>query len=516
MEETGTQMAAAPEQEPIGSGLVALTGATGYVGGELLAALAARGVRVRCLARDPAALEGLLPAGAEVVRADMLEPPTLSSGLAGCDTAYYLVHSMGRARDFAAADRQAARNFGAAARSAGVQRIIYLGGLAQPGPGVSQHLASRLEVGQALRDSGVPVIEFRASIVLGPGGLSFETMRALVERLPAMITPRWVRVPCQPISADDLLEYLTAALDMPAGEAAVIEIGGAQVVSYGELMREYARQRGLRRLIVPVAVLTPWLSSLWLGLVTPVHARIGRRLIEGLSTPTVVTDESGASRFSVRPKPVAEAIRWALAEEDHRVEQGNWRLLLRRRVRRGGGGHCRALASEEACYQRCSVGWRDGHWLMDSRSIRVPCDPESAFEPIRKIGGRNGWYCGSTLWRLRGLLDRLAGGPGHCRVRTDPAELREGERVDGWRVVLVEPGRRVILRAEMKMPGRAWLQFEVTGDGPCTIHQTALFDPRGLSGIAYWYAMAPFHNYLFPGMLRRIARRAVAACGEQS
>jgi uncharacterized protein YbjT (DUF2867 family) len=502
-------MAAAPEQEPIRSGLVALTGATGYVGCELLAALTARGIRVRCLARDPVALESSLPDGAALLLADLLVPSMLPDALAECDAAYYLVHSMRGPRDYAETDREAARSFGAAAKAAGVQRIIYLGGLARPGPGISHHLASRLEVGQILRDSGVRVIEFRASVVIGPGSLSFEIMRALVERLPVMITPRWVRVPCQPIAADDLLEYLLAALDMPAGEGAVIEIGGAEAVSYGELMREYARQRGLRRLTIPVPVLTPWLSSLWLWLLTPVQAQVGRRLIEGLSAPTVVTDKAGASQFGVRPKPVAEAVRWALAEAERRVEQGNWRLLLPRSGCRSGGRHCPSKAPETSGFQRRSLGWRDGHWLMDSRSTQVPCDPESAFEPIRRIGGKTGWYCGSPLWRLRGLLDRLAGGPGLRCVRTDPVELREGDTVDSWRVVLVEPGRRVRLCSEMEMPGRAWLEFEVTGDGPCTIRQTALFDPKGLTGLVYWYAMAPFHSYLLPTMLRRIARRAV-------
>lgn len=506
-------MSAGSQRQPADRGPVALTGATGYVGGELLKVLASRGIRVRCLARNPTALQESLPCGAEVVPADLLQPATLLPALRGCQTAYYLVHSMGETRDFAALDRQAARNFAAAAKEAGIQRIIYLGGLARPGPRLSRHLASRLEVGQILRECGVPVVELRASIVLGPGSLSFEIMRALVERLPVMITPRWVRVPCQPIAADDLLEYLTAALDLPAGESAVVEIGSPDTVSYGELMALYARQRGLRRLIIPVPVLTPWLSSLWLGLITPVHARIGRRLIEGLSAPTVVSDRAGASRFPVRPKPVAEAICWALAEEDRRVEQASWRFLARRGVcRRVGLGHA-VEGPEPARCQHRSLGWRDGHWLMDSRSIEVPCDPESAYKPIQAIGGRNGWYCGSLLWRIRGAVDRMLGGPGYRCLRTDPAKLRPGDRVDSWRVVLVEPGRRVRLRSEMKMPGRAWLEWEITGEGPCTIHQTALFDPRGLTGLFYWYAMAPFHRYLFSTMLHRIAQRALEVCG---
>jgi len=499
-------------ERPGGGRVILLTGASGYIGGELLSTLSSRGETVRCLVRDPSALGKPLASGVEVVQADLLKADTLPDALTGCDTAYYLVHSMGGPRDFAEADRQAARNFGAAAKAAGVRRIIYLGGLAEPGSRVSHHLASRLEVGQILRDSGVPVIEFRASVVLGPGSLSFEIMRSLVERLPVMITPRWVRVPCQPIAADDLLAYLTGALDLPVGEGAAIQIGGADTVSYGGLMVEYARQRGLWRPIIPVPVLTPWLSSLWLRLIVPAQAKVGRRLIEGLSAPTVVTDRSGAARFPVRPKSVAASVQWALSEEDRRVEQASWPSLLPRDLctaRRPRGDWVPSQDAGGDCGHR-ALGWRDGHWLKDSRSIEVPCDPQSAFEPIRRIGGKTGWYCGSLLWRLRGAMDRLLGGPGYCRVRTDPVELREGQRVDSWRVVLVEPGRRVRLRSEMKMPGRAWLEFEVTGDGPCTIHQTALFDPKGLTGLVYWYAMAPFHGYLFPTMLRRIAKRAVA------
>lgn len=495
---------------PPGGRLIALTGATGYVGGELLQALLARGERVRCLVRDPATLHGSLPDGVQIVQADLLDAAGLPAALSGADTAYYLVHSMRGRRDFAEADREAAHNFSAAARAAGIRRIIYLGALARSTPAVSSHLASRLEVGEILRASGVPVVEFRASIVLGPGSLSFETMRALVERLPVMITPRWVRMPCQPIAADDLLAYLVAALDMPAGESAVVEIGGADAVSYGELMGEYARQRGLLRLIVPVPVLTPWLSSLWLGLVTPVQAPVGRRLIEGLSAPTVVMDGSAPDRFGVEPRTVAEAIRWTLAEESRRVEQSDWETLMPQGVCKRRSTQCpaRQPRGEGRGCQRRTLTCTDGHLLLESRSVEGACDPPRAFDAMRAIGAQDDRRRGGTTGRVRGPLGRLLGGPGFARDRDGTHELREGDLLDNWRVVLVEPGRRVRLRCETAIPGRAWLEFKVTGDNPCTIHQTVLFDPRGLSGIVFWYATAPLRSWMLRRTLLRLARRA--------
>lgn len=459
--------------------LVLLTGASGYVGARLLPLLAARGARVRCLARDPGALAPAGP-GIEVCRGDLLAPPTLPAAMQGVHTAYYLVHSMGAPGDFAATDRAAARNFGDAAKASGVRRIIYLGGLGEPGEDLSPHLRSRQEVGDVLRESGVEVIEFRASIVIGSGSLSFEMIRSLVERLPVMVTPRWVRTPAQPIAVADLLRYLAGALDLPPGGPRIFEVGGADPASYGGIMREYAAQRGLRRAMIPVPVLTPRLSGLWLGLVTPFYARVGRHLVDSLRNPTVVRDDGARRAFSFEPMGMRAAIAAALAD-DRASAPG-----------RGSGGASRPAT-----------------WLSDERRIRVAVEPLRAFGPIRRIGGPNGYYYGNWLWRLRGWLDAACGGVGLRPGRREPDRLSVGDPVDFWRVEEYEEGRLLRLAAEMKLPGRAWLEYEVSEEGGgAVIRQTALFDPRGLAGLAYWFALYPVHQFVFAGMLRGIARES--------
>jgi uncharacterized protein YbjT (DUF2867 family) len=304
--------------------VILLTGATGYIGGRLLRLLEKQGYRVRGLARRPEVLRQKADASTEVVAGDLLDRSSLDTALRGIDAAYYLVHSMGSDGSFEEADRTAASNFGQAAKGAGVRRIIYLGGLGSDEEGLSPHLRSRHEVGRILRESGVPVLEFRASVVIGSGSLSFEMIRSLVERLPIMITPKWVRVMAQPIAIDDLLEYLLAALRLPISQYAVYEIGGADQVSYADIMREYARQRGLRRYMLPVPVLTPYLSSLWLGLVTPFYARVGRKLIESIIHPTVVRDPAALRTFAIRPVGIEEAIRRALAREEREFAETRW------------------------------------------------------------------------------------------------------------------------------------------------------------------------------------------------
>jgi uncharacterized protein YbjT (DUF2867 family) len=470
---------------------VLLTGASGYVGGRLLTALVARGHPVRCLARRPEALRHRAGPGVEVVAGDVHDPPSLATALAGCDAAYYLVHSMGAGSGFEAADRRAAASFGQAARAAGVRRLIYLGGLGA-GDALSSHLASRQEVGRILAASGVPTLEFRASVVIGSGSLSFEMIRALVERLPVMVAPRWVRTPAQPIAIEDVVAYLVAGLDLAGAGSRVFEIGGADVVSYEGLMREYARQRGLRRLILPVPVLSPTLSSLWLGLVTPLYARVGRKLVDGLRNPSVVTDDAARRVFAVRPRGFREAIARALANEDREFAETRWSDAL------SAGGQPRSWA-----------GARFGSRLVDSRAMAVPVPPAVAFEPIARLGGDTGWYAADALWRLRGFLDLLVGGVGLRRGRRDPRHLAVGDAVDFWRVEAVEPGRLLRLAAEMRLPGRAWLVFEVEPAGTgSVIRQTALFDPAGLAGLAYWYGLFPLHRLVFRGLLRGIAREA--------
>jgi uncharacterized protein YbjT (DUF2867 family) len=476
------------------SRLVLLTGATGYVGGRLLSLLEQRGVRVRCLSRRPEAMRGRAGAATEVVAGDVLDAASLAATFQAVDTAYYFVHSMGADRDFEEQDRIAASNFAQAASAAGVRRIVYLGGLGDPGETLSKHLRSRQETGEILRKHHSQVIEFRASIVLGSGSLSFEMIRALVERLPVMICPRWVRVMAQPIAVEDLLEYLLEALDLPDGPSQVYEIGGPDRVSYGQIMHEYSRQRGLRRWMIPVPVLTPYLSSLWLGLVTPLYARVGRKLVESLRNPTLVSNDLAARTFSVRPRSVRDALARALINEDREFVETRWSDAL-----------------SAAGPPRTWGGVRFGSRLVDSRTVTVAAPPDQAFAPIRRIGGRTGWYYGDWLWSLRGFLDLLCGGVGVRRGRRDPDTLRVGDAVDFWRVEIYEPPHRLRLYAEMKLPGRAWLEFEVTSsEQGSTIRQTALFDPIGLSGLLYWYGIYPLHQFVFAGMLRNLARAAAS------
>ncbi|MGE3140903.1 MAG: SDR family oxidoreductase [Thermoleophilia bacterium] len=470
---------------------ILLTGATGYVGGRLLTRLERTGRRLRCMTRRPDELAARTAAGTEVVAGDVTDRDSLSAALRDVDVAYYLVHSMAGRADYRRADREGAAAFGEAAAAAGVRRIVYLGGLGR-GPGLSDHLESRQEVGRVLAASGVPVVELRASIVVGSGSTSFEMIRALVDRLPVMITPSWVATPTQPIAIEDVIAYLVEAaeVDLPAG--GVVEIGGPDVVSYRELMQEYARRRGLRRLMIPVPVLSPRISALWLGLVTPVYARVGRELVEGLRNPTVVTDPAPARRFRVRPRGVREAVARALVNEDRAFAATRWSDAL------SSGPSPRAFGG-------AAVGSR----LVDSRTARVAVPPERAFVPIEGIGGRRGWYHGDALWRLRGFLDLPIGGAGSRRGRRDPDRLRPGDTVDFWRVEALERGRLLRLAAEMRVPGRAWLQFEVEEvPGGSLIRQTAIFDPMGVAGRLYWYAVWPLHGYVFRGMVRGIARAA--------
>jgi uncharacterized protein YbjT (DUF2867 family) len=471
---------------------ILLTGSTGYIGGLLRTQLETLDhLQLRCLIRDGRSA-GSPSARTEMAVGDLLQPDTLGPAMVGIDIAYYMVHSMGSSGSFEEKDRRAAHHFGDAARQAGVRRIIYLGGLGG-GDNLSAHLRSRQEVG-AILASYVPTLELRASIVLGSGSLSFEMIRALVERLPMMVTPKWVEIQAQPIAIDDLLDYLLQSMTVPIGNGRIIEVGGADRCSYGDLMREYGRQRGLSRAMIKVPMLTPHLSGLWLGLVTPLYARVGRSLIESTRHPTVVENpEPGQTLFEVDCKGMKQAIAAALEYEE-----------------------AQPLADET-----CPVGEPDHppiagirvrNRLFDDRSILVNVSPSSAFDPIRRIGGSTGWYAWNGLWVLRGWLDRLIGGRGMSRGRRDIEELREGDVVDCWRVEKIESDQCLQLRADMRLPGRAWLRFSVEDvEGRTRIRQTAIFDPRGLSGLVYWILVCPFHALVFRGMLRGIARASSLA-----
>lgn len=470
---------------------ILVTGATGYVGGRLIGRLTQRrGLRIRCMARRPAYLAGRVGPEVEVVQGDVTEAETLAAALRDVDVAFYLVHSLGASGDFEATELVGAQNFAAAAHAAGVKRIIYLGGLGGGGEG-SAHMRSRYAVGEILRGSGVPTIEFRASVIIGPGSLSFELIRSLVERLPVMIVPRWVRVKAQPIAIADVLSYLEEAIDVPLESSTVYEIGGQEQLSYLDLMRRYGEMVGLHRVYINVPFLSPWLSSLWLNLVTPLFARVGRKLIDSIRVASVVGDDKALRDFSVQPMDVSESIRRARDEEDQAFRETHWSDAL--------------STTKSANYG----GKRFGSRIVDSRVITVSGTPEVVFEHIERIGGETGWYYGNWLWKLRGFLDRMVGGVGMQRGRRDPNRLRMGDIVDCWRVEAIERPEKLLLRAEMKVFGRAWLQFDLREvDGQTEIRQTAVYDPRGLMGITYWYSLYPLHEFVFRGMLRGIARAA--------
>ena len=471
-----------------------IVGASGYVGGRQVALLAADGHELRLASRDPRGLKERFP-DAEIVPVDLLDQSTLPAALEGIDTAYYLAHSMaGGEADFELRDLRAARWFGQAAREAGVRHIVYLGGLGDPASGLSAHLASRQETGAELASHGVPVTEFRAAVIIGAGSASFELLRSLVEHLPVMVTPRWVRTLCQPIAIRDVLDYLRGAAGHPE-RAGIVEIGGPDVLSYAEMMHTYARLRGMRRLMIPVPVLTPRLSSYWCNLVTPVPASIARPLIEGLRSEVVVRDPTAAQAFGVETTPFELAVRRAIDRTDRHDVETTWFDSL------GLPGRP-DLARDEN---------REG-MIIDRQHRSVRATPATVFAQVERLGGDAGWPSGNILWRVRGLLDRLVGGPGMRLGRRDPRHVRVGDAVDFWRVEEVRPGELLRLRAEMKVPGRAWLQYEtVETPGGCRLVQTAFFEPRGLSGRLYWYLLLPIHLAIFRGSVRELARRAEKA-----
>lgn len=472
---------------------ILLTGATGYIGGRLLRRLQETERQLRCLTRRPRELVGQIAPGTQVVEGDLLDPDSLAIAMQGVKTAYYLVHSMGASRDFKQLDQRAAANFADAARDAGVDRIIYLGGLGS-GDDLSDHLASRHEVGQILRSSAVTTVELRASIVIGSGSASFDMVRELVERLPAIPAPRWVYTAAQPIAVEDVIDYLVAAGSLRTSTSLVVEIGGDDKTSYAEVMREYARQRHLRRPTVRVPLISARVSRAFLGLLTPRYGRIGGDMLDSLRNETTVHDQTGGERFSVRPHGLRQAIARALAAEDQEFAAVRWSQTL-----------------PPASKSRVG-GIPFGRRRVSSQVALVNLRPESAFAQIQRIGGPNGWYGLDWFWRLRGGVDRLRGGVGLRRGRHHPYELRVGDPIDFWRVAELEPGSRLVLAAEMRLPGRLWLEFEVEAKsgGGSQIRQTTVFDPAGYVGLAYWYLLWPVHTRVFGALLRGL-RRAILA-----
>ncbi len=472
---------------------VLVTGATGYIGGRLVGRLLEGGFRVRCLARDPARLQGRPWLGqVEVAAGDCLRAETLPAALRGVEAAFYMVHSMAGGHNFEQRDVLAARNFATAARAEGVQRIIYLGGLGDPNTALSGHLRSRQETGAVLRESGVPVTEFRAPVIVGSGSLSFEIIRYLTERLPVMICPRWLYTRIQPIAIRNVLDYLVAALDTPESAGRILEIGGAEVLTYGDLLRGYAKARGLKRWLVSVPVLTPRLSSYWVHLVTPVPATIARPLIQGLRNDVIVRDDTARRLFpQIKPMDYATAVRLALANLETGHVQTVW---------------SDALSSSQGDLTPVVLATQEGI-ILERRQRLVRAPAPMVYRAFSRLGGATGWLCMNWAWRVRGLADRLLGGVGLRRGRRDPQEVRVGDAVDFWRVEAVELNHLLRLRAEMKVPGRAWLEFRVEPIDASTskLSQTAFFAPRGLAGLLYWYLLYPIHSFIFSGLAKKLA-----------
>ncbi len=475
---------------------VLVTGATGYIGGRLVPRLLARGHHVRCVARDPNRLAGRDWPNVEIVPGDLADASVLPAAFDDIDVAYYLVHSMAEGGAFRERDRSMAEAFARAAGEAGVGRIVYLGGLGRAEDVHSRHLVSRHEVGRTLAVAGVPVIEFRAAVIVGSGSASFEMIRHLVERLPVMVTPRWIETRCQPISVRDVLDYLVSTLDHDSANG-IYEIGGRDVLTYREMLLHYAHVRGLRRYIVSLPVPRPAMSSRFVDLVTPIPYRIAHPLIQSLRTEVVVRDDRALREFDqVRPMGYDEAVQRAMARLATDDVETTWASSLA------------SLSSGEPEGRQLSA--HEGMLLEQHRS-RIEATPRRVFEVICALGGDEGWPAGNALWQLRGLLDRACGGVGMRRGRRHPRELRAGDPLDFWRVEVIEAPHLLRLRAEMKLPGRAWLQFEVLPDaGGALVEQTALYEPRGILGQMYWYAVRPFHRFVFPGLIRSVGERAEA------
>ena len=482
---------------------VVVLGATGYVGGRLVPALLAKGCRVRATGRSLQKLQSRVwadNARVDLCAVDVHDPDSLRDALAGAGTVFYLIHSMNpHSRDFEAADRTAADNMVRISAESGVQRIIYLGGLGEARHKLSKHLRSRNEVSDILKSGPVPVTVLRAAMIIGSGSASFEILRYLIDRLPVMVTPQWVRTPNQPIAIRNVIGYLSGCLDQSATIGRTFDIGGPEVVTYQDLMDTYAEVASLRkRFVIPVPVLTPRLSSLWIHLVTPVPSYIAMPLTEGLTNEVVCQDDSIRRIIPQELLTCREAMRRALDLSRADEIQTHWADA--------------GVMPKFALTQPGDPKWAGGTLLLDERVRTVDVPAAALWEVIRSIGGRTGWYHATWLWVLRGWLDRLWGGVGLRRGRRHPTEIAPGDALDFWRVIKVLPSRHLLLEAEMKLPGRATLEFilDPQSDSRVVITQRACFKPKGLGGIIYWYALVPFHHYIFGGMMDEIIRRARA------
>jgi len=465
-------------------------GASGYIGGNLVPELLREGRRVRATARNPEVLEGRGWAGAELARADALDPTTLPAALTGVDVAYYLVHSMAAGADFGAIDRMAAEHFARAAADAGVRRIVYLGGLIPPNPR-SEHLKSRAETGEVLRRFPVPVTELRAGMIIGPGSAAYEVIRDLVNHLPAMVTPAWVRSRSTPIALPDLLAYLVALGERPEAAGRIFDAGGPEAVTYEEIMSCYGRLVGRRPRIFAVPVLTPRLSSYWLRLVTSVPTNVARALVEGLEHDFIAEDAPLRALVPRHLMGLEEAVRAAIEADRGHAAVARWVE---------GAIACRNFRPEYGFYAKRAGATASG-----------PASADDVFRVVCTIGGEHGYFFADWLWWIRRTIDWPVGGPSFRRRRRHPHELRVGDVVDSWRVIALEPGRRLTLLMEMKGPGAGVLEFVVKpgpGGSGSSVTATAYWHPAGVAGLVYWYALVPAHLFLFRGLTRALERRA--------
>lgn len=485
------------------SRLCLVTGATGYVGGRLIPRLLESGRRVRVLARHPERLRDVSWFDeVDIVAGDAGDPEAVGIAMQDVDVAYYLLHSLQHGAELEVEERRLARIFANAARENEVGRIVYLGGLAPniPLSKMSIHMRSRVEVGEALRASGVPVAELRAAMIIGSGSASFEMLRYLTERLPAMITPRWVRTKTQPIAIRDVLRYLVRAADLPPDISRSFDIGGPEVMSYETMMHRYAAVAGLpKRLILPINLLSPGLSSHWVGLVTPVPRRLARPLVQSLRHKAVCT-ENDIKRWIPDPPE-------GLIGFDKAVQLALTRIRDADVATRWSSASFPGTSSDPL---PTDPDWAGGTLYTDVRTVETNASPEEVWRAVERIGGEHGWYSATFLWEVRGVLDRFVGGVGLRRGRRDPDHLLVGDCVDFWRVEERQPPRLLRLRAEMKMPGLAWLEFVIDprDDGGSTLRQRAIFYPRGLTGHGYWWSVAPFHRFVFPGMASHVVDAA--------